>query len=264
MLRITEKEDFEARYREVEAAVEKWREARSRVSRAVQEEFQSKLLISLIYHDAALEGDVLTHSEIKAAIDTSIVSDSSLIPSYEDITNFSAACQVARELARQKKRVPIKVELIRELYAILAPEARASELAYRRENPLHRLYYHEIAAPEEVPAQMKKLEEWLASERFAQLHPIDRAGQLHWRLMGVFPWLTHTGRLSRILALLVLEQDDYPLAVIHSIDRQQYYEALRAGDTKPMLKLYLESIQTCAKSATRVYEEALAYKRRAS
>jgi hypothetical protein len=80
--------------------------------------------------------------------------------------------------------------------------------------------------------------------------------------MAVFPWLKQTGRLSRILSLMILEQEGYPLPVIHSIDRQAYYEALRAGDTKPMFKLYLEAIETTATSAMRVYEEAAAYGRK--
>ena len=99
MLRYREKEDFEARFRQVDQTVEAWREAEAAALPAVVAEFREKLLIGLIYHDAAIEGEVLSHGEIKAAIDTNIISDISLIPSYEEISNFSRACAAASELA---------------------------------------------------------------------------------------------------------------------------------------------------------------------
>ena len=78
--------------------------------------------------------------------------------------------------------------------------------------------------------------------------------------MGVFPWLCHTGRLSRILSMMILEQAGLPLPVIHSIDRQDYYQALRSSDTRELHKLYLEAMDTTASSAVQVYAEAAAYR----
>lgn len=266
MLRITEKEDFESRKREVEAAVVAWKKTNARVPEKVKREFHSKLMVSVIYHNAALEGQVLGHSEIKAATDTSIISDSSLIPAYEQITNFNAALTVALELAKQKKKIPISVALIHQLYGILNPVAKSEGLAYRDGNPLHRVYYHKISAPETVAGDMKKLDKWLASDAFTTLEPTEKACQAHHRLMTVFPWLHHTGHLSRILSMMILKQEGYPLPVIHSIDRQNYYESLRDGDTEALHSIYLEAIETTASSSLRVYEEAAAYSggRRAS
>src|SRR6185436_2667632 len=71
-------------------------------------EFNNRLRISLIHHDAALEGEVLSYSEIKAAVDPSIISDPSLIPSYEEIRRFDDACNFAAEQAANKKK-PFKL-----------------------------------------------------------------------------------------------------------------------------------------------------------
>jgi len=264
VLRYREKEDFDTRFRDVESSVEALRAAERRTWQELQDEFREKLIISLIYHDAALEGEVLTHGEIKAAIDTNIISDSSLIPSYEEISNFHRAFLHAEQLAKNKRK-PVKVETIREIYALLAPEAVAGGLAYRKENPLHRLYYHDICPPEKIGFKMKKLGEWLESSETKELHPIERAAKTHWRIMGIFPWAAHTGRTARIIANLILEQAGYPLAVIHSIDRQRYYESLRSPNSKALLSVYLEAVETTAQSAVRVYEEAIrASGRRAS
>lgn len=254
MLRYKETEDIDARYGEVERAVQQWRVRHNGISASLRKEFVQRLRISLIHHDAALEGEVLSYSEIKAAIDPSIISDPSLIPSYEEIKRFNEACDYASEHASNKKK-PFKLDTVRDIYGILSPDEKAKGLPFRKENPLHRLYYHDIAPPEKIQLQMRKLAEWIEEPTTRQLHVIEKIATLHFKLMAIFPWAKETGRAARIACNLLLEEANYPVAVIHSIDRQRYYEALR-GDHVGLLSLYLEAIQTSAESEVRVYEEA--------
>jgi Fic family protein len=220
----------------------------------LRDEFAAKLLISWIFHDSALEGDVLTYSEIKAATDRNIISDVSLIPAYEDIKAFDAAARFISDYAGQTKR-PIDLDLVRQVFCILAPDEAAKGAPYRKENPLHRLYYHEIAPPEKVGYRMRKLGEWLMEDPRKDEHPIAVACGAHRQLMAIFPWPKASGRVARVLSNLILLRHDYPIAVVHSIDRQRYYEALRAEDDKLEL-LYLEAVATTAQSAIRVFDEA--------
>lgn len=254
MLRYKETEDIDARYAEVERAVQAWRSRNNVVPESLRAEFVQRLRISLIHHDAALEGEVLSYSEIKAAIDPSIISDPSLIPSYEEINRFNQACDHAADTATNKRK-PFKLDTVRDIYGMLAPDEKAKGLPFRKENPLHRLYYHDIAPPEKIQAQMRKLAEWIEDPTTKQLHVVERAAILHFRLMAIFPWAKETGRTARICCNLLLEEASYPVAVIHSIDRQRYYEALR-GDHTGLLSLYLEAVQTTAESELKVYEEA--------
>jgi Fic family protein len=254
VLRYKETEDIDARYTDVERAVQAWRARHAGTSPSLRREFVTRLRISLIHHDAALEGEVLSYSEIKAAIDPSIISDPSLIPSYEEIKRFNDACDYASEHAANKKK-PFKLDTVRDLYGILSPDEKAKGLPFRKENPLHRLYYHDIAPPEKIQPQMRKLAEWIEEPATRQMHVIERIANLHFKLMAIFPWAKETGRTARICANLLLEEAGYPVAVIHSIDRQRYYEALR-GDHVGLLSLYLEAVQTTAESELRVYEEA--------
>ncbi len=268
MLRYKEKEDFESRFAAVDETVERWRERTSEISDPLRKEFEARLMISLVYHDAALEGDVLTYSEINAATDQTIISDESLIPSYESIKNFHAGCLFAREMAggrpkaNQKAKASQKasqktlnIDTVRELYKILSPDESAKGAPYRKENPLHRLYYHDIAPPEKIAYRMRKFGEWLDSSEAKELHAVDRAARAHWELMAIFPWIKETGRLARILSNLILEQSGYPLAVIHSTDRQRYYEALK-NDARSLLSIYLEAVEITASSALQVYDAA--------
>ena len=97
MLRYKETEDIDARFSEVERIVTAWRARVATANPVARQEFNNRLRISLIHHDAALEGEVLSYSEIKAAVDPSIISDPSLIPSYEEIRRFDDACNFAAE-----------------------------------------------------------------------------------------------------------------------------------------------------------------------
>ena len=195
---------------------------------AFLDDYNHKLDVSLLYHDNALEGVVLQYSEIKAAIDTRIISDVSLIPMYEEIKNQKAAFQFSREWASAKKKAPMTVELIRKVYGILCPQEAAKGCPYRKDNPLHRAYYHEIAPPDKIAARMKKLTEWLGEEENRRLHPVERAARFHQRLMAIYPWTRSAGKLARVLTNMMLLRDGYLPAVIHAIDRQRYYEVLRS------------------------------------
>ena len=72
---------------------------------------------------------------------------------------------------------------------------------------------------------------------------------------AIFPWAKESGRTIRICSNLLLQEAGYPVAVVHSIDRQRYYESLR-GEASGLLSLYLEAVQTTAETELRLYEEA--------
>jgi Fic family protein len=254
VLRIKETEDIDARFAEVENAVAAWRAAVPDVTAGLRQYVRAQLRISLIHHDAALEGDVLNQSEIQAAIDPEIISDSTLIPSYDEILHLNESLDFCEEFAAGKKG-KFDIDTLKDIYAVLSPDEKSKGMPYRKENPLHRLYYHDIVAPEKIAAGWKKLVEWWPSEESTNLHVIERIVTLHQKFMAIFPWIKESGRVIRVASNMLLLEAGYPFAIIHSQDRQKYYEALR-GDTSTLLSVYLEAILTTAKSELRVYDEA--------
>jgi Fic family protein len=196
----------------------------------VRVEFQDKFDMSWIYHDCALEGQVLTPQEIWTALHTQIRSDSAFQPSLNDVRSHKQAIDFIRSLVT-KKKVTIGPELVRRIYNLLADESEqcSGSLVYRKDIPIHRTYFHEIVAPSRLPYQMKKFFEWARDPSNRKLHPINYASSIHYRLMRIFPFTRHTGKLSRLVMNLVLIRAGYPPAIIHSTERQNYYEAIRDG-----------------------------------
>src|SRR5689334_18599354 len=112
---------MDGRFFSVDALLNQLRERESKIAHSLVDEFSRRLEISCIYHDSALEGVVLSYSEIKAAIDKKIISDVSLIPSYEEIKQYQEAMGWCREYAANKKK-PINLETVKKLYSILTPD----------------------------------------------------------------------------------------------------------------------------------------------
>jgi Fic family protein len=245
---------MDAKFFELDAKMDGLRSKQVRFPANILKDYRDRLDVSWIFHDNALEGVVLSYSELKAAIDQRIISDVTLIPMYEEVRNQKTAVDFVRDANNSKKPIPIDLELVRKLYAILTPEAAAKGYPYRRENPLHRLYYHEIAAPEKISYKMRKLGEWLESEEFQELHPITRATKAHFRLLNTYPWTKNSGKVARLLMNFILIRHGYLPAVIHSIERQRYYEVLRF-ENEGLLNLVVESLENSIETTAKFLDE---------
>jgi len=246
---------MDAKFFELDAKMDQLRAKLASFPPNIIKDYQDRLDVSWIFHDNALEGVVLSYSELKAAIDQRIISDVTLIPMYEEVRNHKLAVDFVRESHNTgKKPIPIDLELVRKLYAILTPEAAAKGYPYRRENPLHRLYYHEIAPPEKIAYKMRKLGEWLESEEFRDLHPITRATKAHYKLLSTYPWTKNSGKVARLLMNFMLLRHGYLPAVIHSIERQRYYEVLRF-ENDGLLNLVVESLENSIETTGKFLDE---------
>src|SRR5215468_8062477 len=245
---------MDAKFFELDAKMDLLRTKLAGFPPNIIKDYQDRLDVSWIFHDNALEGVVLSYSELKAAIDQRIISDVTLIPMYEEVRNQKLAVDFVREENTAKKPMPIDLELVRKLYAMLTPEAAAKGYPYRRENPLHRLYYHEIAAPEKISYKMRKLGEWLESDEFQELHPITRATKAHFRLLAIYPWTKNSGKVARLLMNFILIRHGYLPAVIHSIERQRYYEVLRV-ENDGLMNLVVESLENSIETTNKFLDE---------
>jgi hypothetical protein len=111
-------------------------------------QFQERLDMSWIFHDTALEGTVLSFHELKSAIDRDVVSDVSLIPTYDEIRAHKAAIDLVREFAANKKKHPLTVG---------APQAAPVDaLARRRRGPRRHVAQGDPRAPALLPRHRRR------------------------------------------------------------------------------------------------------------
>jgi Fic family protein len=234
--------------------VEYLRTLQSKTDPTALKDYNYRLDISWIHHDGALEGVVYDPRDLRLAIEGEVVSDRSLIPVYDEIRNYKAALDLIREMA-DKKRRKITLDTIKKIYLALAPEEAETKgpPKYRKEMPLHRVYFHEISVPKQIGYRMRQLILWMSSEETRRfVHPVRLAARAHTTLIHIFPFQKHSGKVARLLMNLILLQEGYPPVIVHSTERQRYYESIRISDDA-VSNLIHDSLENSVDSALRFF-----------
>lgn len=201
---------------------------RLRTDPELAQDFLSKYELSWLYHENALEGVVYSGQELATALDGAPVADATFVSALQQIRNHKVALDLVREEALAK-RPKLNLTVVKRLYETLGQGIDGrSEPEFRRDMPLHRAYFHDIAQPAKIPPLLQKLLDACETSDFKNAHPIQQAARLHHGFMLVFPFTENSGRVARLLANLILFHAGYRVPVIiHATDRQRYYESLR-------------------------------------
>jgi Fic family protein len=221
-----------------------------------QQAYRDSLDMSWIYHDSALEGSVYTSQELKSAIDPNaqLVTDSSIQPICEEIRRHREALDYIRDYAT-KKRQPINIDVVKKIYLILHPEeGDIKTVKYRKDIPQHRLYFHEYAPPDKITYKVRQVIDWTNDPETRRTRSAVRiAARAHYDLLRVFPFATDSGKVARLFMNLLLLRNGYPPAIVHSTERQRYYEALK-GSSATMTQIVQESIENNLGSVEKLLE----------
>ncbi len=220
-------------------------------------EYQERFDVAWIYHDSALEGVVYSMDELQAAMRDEVVTDTSLIPVYDEIRNHMGAIEMIREMS-ERRRFTVSLEVIKKLFAQLAPEELEGNgpPKYRKDMPLHRLYFHEISQPDKVSYRMRQLVQWLGDpETKKSMHPVRMASKAHFQLLHIYPFPRHSGKVARLVMNLILMRAGFPPVVIHATERQRYYEALRNGEDATAT-LVNQALGAAIETAIQYFEQA--------
>ncbi len=218
------------------------------------EEFLRRYELSWLYHENALEGVVYTGQELATALDNPAIADAAFVNAFQEIRNHKTAIDLVRDEAKAKK-LRVNMTLVKKLYDTLGAgiDGRQSQ-EFRKDMPLHRAYFHEIAQPTKIPALLQKVLDGCESADFRNAHPIQRAAKLHHGFMQVFPYTDNSGRVARLLANLVLLQAGYRVpCIIHATDRQRYYESLRVPETV-LRDLTIEALDNALEQAEKFFQ----------
>ena len=253
--------------------------------KVASQDFLEKFEMSWVYHDNALEGVVYTGQELLSALRPgAIAAEASLMPIVLEIRNHKSCLEYLREEARvvNKKSSGITITQVRRIHDLLAgntPEAQAARAAaerrersekelakerdkagLRKDMPLHRTYFHEIAQPSKILPMLEKLIDYTATAEFREQHPILQSARVQHQFIQIFPFAEHSGKVCRMLSNLILLRNQMFPSVIHSIDRQKYYEAFR-GTVGSFSNLMMDAMENSLDNALKYFrDDARKYK----
>jgi Fic family protein len=219
--------------------------------------YRENLDMSWIYHDSALEGVVYTFQELRTAVDpnAAVVADSSLQPACEEIRRHREALNYIRDLA-PKRRQALNLDVVKRIYLFLHPEeGDLKSVRYRKDIPQHRLYFHEYAPPDKITYKMRQIVDWVNDpETRKTRNSVRIASRAHYDMLRVFPFPQDSGKVARLFMNLLLLRAGYPPAIIHSTERQRYYDALK-GSSATMTTIVQEAIDNNLASIEKLLEQ---------
>ncbi len=95
---------------------------------------------------------------------------------------------------------------------------------------------HRPVIPAEVPYQIEDFFNWLNSAGAKDIHPIIKAGIVHYKIVNIHPFTEGNGRVSRAYATLILLNEGYDIRKLFSLEEyydknvSAYYFALKTAD----------------------------------
>lgn len=250
---ILEFDDFDVRDRfyTIQEKSESLKLELDRFSVERQQAFNEASAQAYIFHDAALEGVVITADEI-----ASVFGSDSDIPYVRSrvlqeirnhrkkINDIIINAEKIRISSSVYRSAEINIENILSIHEQLfynIPRKDAGKL--RTQEPLHLAYFHDLAEPKSIKDKLLSLCSKSKDPEFRTQHPINQASLFHYDFMQIFPFLEGSGKVGRLFLNSFLLQGGYDLVIIHASERQHYYETLKSG-VEDLRDLILDNIES--------------------
>lgn len=205
---------------------------------------EQKLRLDWNYHSNSIEGNTLSMSETKSFILWGVTAKGKPFRDYLEMKGHNEALQKLYQLINQDLKITER--LIKELHRIILVEAYAgaeAEINPGEWKKIHNFLHSptgeriDFASPEEVPSLMSDLVNWLNNhidppkrkKKKYDLHPLLIAAGFHTQFIKIHPFGDGNGRMSRILANLILMLCGYVPAIIKLEERKDYYTAINTS-----------------------------------
>lgn len=208
-------------------------------------QFQERLRLSWLIHDFAMEGVALTLDEVQRALhrETPRHHCDGILLSNIRLT-LSAIGDVSRTQPNQEV---VQLDYLKHFHALLLPPNDPAAGRYRKvEGPMVP-YTHELTRTPSISYRLRRLAESMQGG-YRDLHPIQAAALIHHEFMTIWPFDERTGSAGRLLMNDWLLRADYPPAIIHAVDRQNYYAALESSPDA-MIHVLVQAVETTLRAS---------------
>lgn len=216
---------------------------------AWEAKFKKEAIERTVHHGTHLEGNRLTDEEVKDVLDGKEVLGRDR--DIQEIINYRNVLKFIDKIADQMKTAKnyfLTLEGLLEIHRIttdkiLSPDFcgkfRTSQVVIRNAQTGQISYTPPPAA--EVPYLIEDLINWINDEETKEMHPIIKAGIIHYEIMRIHPFLDGNGRSGRAAATLVMFLDGYDIRKFFSLEEyfdenpMDYYLTLQAVSNQLVL-----------------------------
>ncbi len=216
---------------------------------AWEAKFKKEAIERTVHHGTHLEGNRLTSEEVKDVLD-----GKEILARDRDVQEIINYRNVLRFIEGLSGRINpsegylFTLETLLEIHRvttdrILPPEYtgkfRTSQVVIRNAQTGQISYTPPPAA--EISFLIEDLINWLNEEEIKDLHPVIKAGIVHYEISRIHPFLDGNGRTGRAVATLLLFLDSYDIRKFFSLEEyfdenpMDYYLTLQAVSNQLVL-----------------------------
>lgn len=230
--------------------------------------FRKEALERTIHHGTHLEGNNLSFEQAQEVLDGRDViakdRDIQEVINYRNVLKFIDSLFLPQ--AGSNQQIVVTLETIFQIHKLivekLLPEESSGAFRIRqvvvRNTQTGQISYTPPPAAE-VPYLMEDLITWINSDESKELHPIIKAGVVHYEISRIHPFVDGNGRCARSIATLILFLEGYDIKKFFSLeeyfdnDPMNYYLTLQAvsnqlvldnheRDLTPWLEYFIEGV----------------------
>ena len=197
---------------------------------AWEAKFRKEAIERTVHHGTHLEGNPLTNEEVKDVLDGKEVLARER--DIQEIINYRQVLKLIDGIAEQMKNAKnyfLTLEGLLEVHRITTDRILPSETSGQfrltqvviRNSQTGQISYMPPPAAE-VPFLIEDLTNWINDEETKQMHPVIKAGIIHYEISRIHPFLDGNGRTGRAIATLIMFLDGYDIRKFFSLE--EYFD----------------------------------------
>lgn len=216
---------------------------------AWEAKFKKEAIERSVHHGTHLEGNRLSFEEAQEVLDGREVLARER--DIQEIINYRNVLKFIEELASQIKtegKYEVNLEILFDIHRLVVEKIvdpdKSGQLRLRQvvlKNSLTGEISYTPPPAAEVPYLLEDLLSWINAEEILDVHPVLKAGIIHYELSRIHPFVEGNGRTARAMATLLLFLDGYDIRKLFSLEEYfdsspiDYYSTLQAVSNQVVL-----------------------------
>ncbi len=209
------------------------------------EAFRDRLGVSWLYHDHALEGEVIDREDLGRALDGAPARHYCDAMRLHSLRALRDNIDYIHESAARGDELTI--DWLRDVHRRTCPDDCETAGRYRKRDTSPGVYHLDIVPSSSLSYHFHKFIDTYHDD-LASMHPVRQAAIAHWDFMHVFPFDERTGVVGRLMMNFLLLKNDFPPAIVHATDRHHYFGGLR-GHRTDLVSVVADAIRSTISAA---------------
>ncbi|MFQ5493483.1 MAG: Fic family protein [Candidatus Dojkabacteria bacterium] len=214
--------------------------------------FQTNALVRTIHHSIAIEGNALSLQDTEKIVSGKNV-ETTRVRDVQEILNYRRVVDFIATKKEQKFSEAMLADVHTRLGRKILTDSKLGQYRHNEAVIVNSRTGEIVFDPpkvSEVPSEVSDLIQWDNHEG-GQLHPLLRAGIIHFELVRIHPFVDLNGRTARIMATWSMYRDSYDIKQFFSLeeyydqDSKSYYDALDSaheGDMTAWLEYFIYGV----------------------